>query len=62
MCEVMQIDGSQVVVSEVDKKVFYINGIVLFLITEFLPSEIMKWQSTVQKESQDSYDLMMTRK
>ena len=59
-CEVMQIDGFQIVVSKVDKKVLYVKGFELLLIAEFLLSGILKWQLAVQKEVQDAYDLMMT--
>ena len=58
----MQIDGFQIVNSKVDKKVFYVKEIELLLIAEFLPSGVMKWQSFVQKQVQDAYDLMMTSK
>ena len=58
----MNLDDSQIVVSKVDNKVFYVRGSELLLIAEFLSSGIMKWQHTVQKEVQDAYDLMMTRK
>ena len=58
----MQIDGSQVVVGKVDKKVFYVKGIGLLLFAKFLSSGIMKWQPTFQKEVQDAYDLVMTKK
>ena len=58
----MRIDGSQIVVSKIDKKLFYVKGSELLLIAEFLPSGIMKWQPTVQKEVQDAYNLMMTSK
>ena len=61
-CGVMKLDGFQIVVSKVDKKVFYVKGFELLLIAEFLPSGVMKWQPTVQKEVQDAYDLMMTSK
>ena len=61
-CEVMQLEGFQIVVSKVDKKVFYVKGFELLLIAEFLPSGVMKWQPIVQKEVQDAYDLMMTSK
>ena len=58
----MKLDGFQIVVSKVDKKVFYVKGIELLLIAEFLSSGVMKWQPIVQKQIQDTYDLMMTSK
>ena len=55
----LNIDDSQVVANKVDNHSLVERGSELLLIVEYASAEIMKWQSIVQKEIQDAYDILM---
>ena len=55
----MNLDGTQVVVNKITKKVYYVEGFELRLICEYLPTGIMRWSPDVIQTVQDAYTILM---
>ena len=59
LCSTMNLDGTQVVVNKITKKVYYVEGFELRLICEYLPIGIMRWSPDVIQTVQDAYTILM---
>ena len=55
----MNLDGTQVVVNKITKKLYYVEGSELRLICELLPSGVMQWTPDVIQSVQDAYATFM---
>ena len=56
ICEIGNFDGTHVVVSKTDKKVFFVEGKELRLVCSILPSGVVQWESYVDKIVTDRYN------
>ena len=56
----MNLDGTQVVVNKITKKLYYVEGFELRLICELLSSGVMQWTSDVIQSVQDACAALMT--
>ena len=59
LCSTMNLDGTQVVVNKITKKLYYVEGSELRLICELLPSGVMQWTPDVIQSVQDAYATLM---
>ena len=55
----LNINDSQIVANKVDNHNLFEIGSELLLIVEYASVGIMTWQSIVQKDIQDAYDILM---
>ena len=55
----MNLDGTQVVVNKITKKLYYVEGSELRLVCELLPSGVMQWTPDVIQSVQDAYATIM---
>ena len=62
ICEIGNFDGTQVVVSKTDKKVFFVEGKELRLVCSILPSGVVQWESYVDKTVTDRYNQIMSNR
>ena len=59
LCSTMNLDGTQVVVNKITKKLYYVEGSELRLVCELLPSGVMQWTPDVIQSVQDAYATLM---
>ena len=62
LCSTMNLDGTQVVVNKITKKLYYVEGSELCLICELLSSGVMQWTPDVIQSVQDTYATFMIRR
>ena len=62
ICEIGNFDGTQVVVSKTDKKVFFVEGKELHLVCSILLSGVVQWESYVDKIVTDRYNQIMSNR
>ena len=55
----MNLDGTQVVVNKITKKLYYVQGSELRLVCELLPSGVMQWTPDDIQSVQDAYATFM---
>ena len=56
ICEVIETDDNQTVVSKVDEKVFFVEDIDLRLMRSLIPSGSMTWDPTIIQGVKDRYE------
>ena len=56
----MKLDGTQVVVNKISKKLYYVEGSEFCIGCELLPSGVMQWTPDVIQSVQDAYAVIMT--
>ena len=60
--ELKNIDGSKILISKTDKKVFFVEGTELRLVSGLLPSGTMQWESFVDNDVQERYNQLMANR
>ena len=55
----MNLDGTQVVVNKITKKLYYVEGSELRLVCELLPNGVMQWIPNIIQPLQDAYKTLM---
>ena len=62
ICEISNFDGTQIVVSKPDKKVFFVECTELRLVCSILSSGVVQWVSYVDKHVVDRYNEIMSNR